>query len=88
MRTSIALTGFRGLKGARIGMFEQVFPHDKGSEAICESIYAESWLSSTIRVRPDNVKATIDERSDNAMQSRVDQSQICQVIGMGDLKFN
>ena len=69
-------------------MFEQVFPHNKGSEAICQSIHAEPWLSSTIRVRPDDIKATIDERGDNSMQSRVDQSQICKVIGMGDLKFS
>ena len=74
--------------GARSGIFEQVFPHNKGSEAICQSIYTESWLSSTICVRPDDVKATIDERSDNAMQSRVDQSQICKVIGMCDLKLS
>lgn len=69
-------------------MSEQVFPHNKGSEAICQSIYTESWLSSTICIRPDNVKATIDERSDNAVQSRIDQSQVCKVIGMGDLKFS
>lgn len=69
-------------------MFEQVFSHNKGSKAICQSIYTDSWLSSSICVRPDDVKATIDQRSDNAMQSRVNQSQICKVIGMGDLKFS
>ena len=73
--------------GARSGNFEQVFSHNKGSKAICQSIYTYSWLSSTVCVRPDDVKATIDERGDNAMESRVDQSQICKVIGMGDLKF-
>ena len=88
MCTSIALTGNWGFMGLRSSILKKVFPHDKCSEAICQSIHPESWLSSAICVRPNNVKSTVDKRSDNAMHGRVDQGQICKVVGMGDLKFS
>lgn len=85
MVTLVRLCALTTLSGSRVTLLKHFRSHDQSRKTKGERIDTRVRIIRRMSIGPDNIKARVDVRDREAMQSGMRESQRCEVIIMGDL---